>query len=102
MCKVAGMNQEILRTRIAIDLVERRLERGPHVGIGRLVEADVAVADLNKAEVRLPRPMSQPVNRRVTSLAEDARYRNASRKAPHEPRPRPGHAFQKTAPVDTI
>src|ERR1700757_3210393 len=93
MSKVAGVNQEISGSR-GVDLLQRSVQGCGHVGIGWLVESDVAVADLNEAEVRLAGG--------VTGSGEHARHGNAAGKTPDEPRACPCHALQKSAPVDAV
>ena len=48
MRQISGMNQEVRRLRQRIDLVDGNLQRSVHIGIGGLVESDVAVADLHE------------------------------------------------------
>src|ERR1700733_15637102 len=52
LTQIAGMNNEIRCVRHGVDFVDRRLQSSGDVRIGWLVKADVAVADLDKAEVR--------------------------------------------------
>src|SRR5206468_9575809 len=49
---VAGVNDEIGLRRQRLHLGDRLAESGASIGIGRLVEADVAVAQLDEAERR--------------------------------------------------
>src|SRR5579863_8682322 len=51
MRKVPGMQDEIRLPAECVDLVHGGLEGCIHIGIGGLVEADVAVADLYKSEI---------------------------------------------------
>ena len=53
MRQVAGVDQEIRSCGSGIDLAQCSLERGSDVGVRWLVEADVAVADLDEGEVGL-------------------------------------------------
>ena len=92
--EIAGVDDEIRHGRAGVDLVERELQRCGDVGVGGLVEADVAVADLDKGEVGLLFS--------VMRLAESARDRNASGEGPDQAGAGPGHAFQKTAAVDAV
>src|SRR6266567_7101442 len=50
--QVPGMNEEIRSDLISTDFVQGGLQRCSDISIGRLIEADMAVADLHKAEVR--------------------------------------------------
>ena len=49
MREIAGVQDERGRLGFGLDLRDRRAQRGGHVGVRRLVESDVAVADLDKA-----------------------------------------------------
>jgi hypothetical protein len=49
---VAGVQQQIRRRRKRVDLADRELQCSRDVLIRRLVESNMAVADLNKAEAR--------------------------------------------------
>ena len=49
MRDIAGMNDEGWLHRQGLDLVDRLFERADGVGIGGLVETDMAVADLQEA-----------------------------------------------------
>ena len=51
MGEVTGVNDEFGLLFKLIDSVDGCLERSVDIGIGRLIEADVAVADLNEGEV---------------------------------------------------
>ena len=60
MGDIAGVNDEGWLDRKRLDLVDRFLERADGVGVGRLVEPDMAVADLQEGQPtrfggRLPR-----------------------------------------------
>ena len=77
-----------------IDPPHGSLQRGRHVGVRRLVEADVAVADLHEGEIGLRGWLHR--------FAEDARGRHAAGKGPDEAGAGPGHALQKSAAVDAV
>src|SRR5580658_1252673 len=51
MREVAGVNEKLRLRWKRVDFVDRGLHRTGNVRIGRLVKADVAVADLDKREV---------------------------------------------------
>src|ERR1700751_4558274 len=93
MSKVAGVNQEISGSR-GVDLLQRSVQGCGHVGIGWLVESDVAVGDLNEAEVRL--------GGWGRGVGEHAGHGSDGGKTPDEPRACPCHALQKSAPVDAV
>ena len=69
----------------ALILSMRELQRRGDVGVGGLVEADVAVADLDEGEVGLLVG--------VMRLAEGARDGNAAGEGPDQAGAGPGHAF---------
>ena len=75
----------------ALTLADRLFERAERIGIGRLVEADMAVADLQEREaVRFLR----------RGLADDAeRVRHAAGNGPQHAGADPGHAFEHLAPA---
>src|SRR5207247_6145082 len=77
------------------DLADRLLERADHVGIGRLVEADVAVADLQEAEL---------AGLGSHGRVDDAeRARHAARDCPQHPGPRSEeHTSELQSRVDLV
>src|ERR1700680_2334851 len=76
------------------DLADRFLERAPRIGIARLVEAHVAVADLQEGEA---------LRLLCHRLAHDAqRMRHAAGNGPKHAGADPGHAFENFATVNTI
>src|ERR1700722_12370024 len=76
------------------DAADRFLERAERIRIGRLVEADMAVADLQEGEAL------GLLRRR---LAHDAqRTRHAAGNGPQHSRADPGHAFENFASVNAI
>src|SRR5205807_1392497 len=92
MGDVAGMNDEGWLDCKRIDLGERFLERAERVRICRLIESDMAVADLEKG---------QPARFGSSRLADNAdRTRYAGSDGPQDPGTSPGHAFEDFAPAD--
>src|SRR6202040_3620242 len=92
MRDIAGMNDECWLRRERADLLDGFLERADGIRIGGLVEADMAVADLQERE---------PARRRSLRFADDADgARYPARHGPQHARSRPGHAFQDFAPAD--
>src|SRR5579872_7094931 len=73
-----------------VDLIHRDLESSIDIGISCLVEPDVTVADLYEREV---------LGARLGSAQKTGRW-HARRKAPHDARSSPLHAFQEASPVD--
>src|SRR5439155_14713539 len=91
---IAGMDHERRPDRQRLDLADRLFERAIDVRIGRLIEADMAVADLQECEG------GRRLRRGFPDDAERARH--AARDRPEHPGPRPGHAFEDFAPADAI
>jgi hypothetical protein len=95
MRDVAGVNEEGRLHRRCLDLVDRFLKRADGVGIGRLVEADMAVADLQERQPA--RLLCGPC------LADEAnRSRNAARNRPQHAGAGPGHALEDLTPADAL
>src|SRR5262245_9678825 len=93
MRDVAGVNHEGGFDGERLDLPDRFIERTEHIRIGRLVETDMAVADLQEGQrgCRL-RP----------GLTDDAeRARHAAHNRPQHTGSGPGHAFEYLASIDT-
>ena len=90
------MNDEIRLVGHRVNFVDCRLQRGSDVRIGRLIETDVAVADLHKAEVPAFAGTS------ISSLGECPRHWNATAHGPDQPCTRPCHALQEPAAVDAV
>src|ERR1700730_15770749 len=91
MGHVAGMDDESGLDRQVLDFVDRLFERANGVWIGRLVEADMTVADLQESKpTRLrsfwPRVYPHGTRRPAANWPKDAS-------------PRPDHAFQDLAPA---
>src|SRR6516164_2837005 len=94
MGDVAGVDDERRGCRHRVDLGDRLLERAERVRVGGFVEADMAVADLQKCEpARL-----RLCGRRLPEEAKRPRHTAAHR--PEHAGPRPGHALQYSAAVD--
>jgi len=77
-----------------LDLVDRFLERADGVRIGRLVEADMAVADLQEGE-----PFRFGRLRRTD---QSQRARHAARNGPEHAGAGPGHAFKDAAAAYSV
>jgi hypothetical protein len=87
LTKIAGVDDEVRFVGHGVDLVDCDLERSRNVWIGRLVEADVAVADLHKGEVRAFADIFAGV------FGEYARCGNATAHRPDQACARPCHAL---------
>ena len=94
MGDVAGVNHEGRLLRHRDDLVDAFFKRAECVGIGRLVEADVAVADLQEGQAgRLGRRRGTDKSQRMGHAAGNGpKYAGAG----------PGHAFQHSATADAV
>ena len=94
MGDIAGMNDEGWLHRQGLDLVDRFFERADGVGVGGLVETDMAVADLQER---------QPTRFGSRRLADNAHgTRHAACDRPQDASTGPGHAFQDFAPADAV
>ncbi len=93
MREVAGVNEKLRLLGQRVDLVDGGLQRAGNVRIGRLVEADVAVADLDKREV---------VFRWFRVGSQQFRGGHASGDRPDDTGSGPRHALQKASAVDTV
>src|SRR5262249_42920243 len=92
MGDIAGVNDEGWLDRKRIDLVQRFLERADSVRVRRLVESDMAVADLQEG---------QPTRFDGPCLADNAhRARDPAGDGPQDAGTGPGHAFENFAPAD--
>src|SRR5580698_1608427 len=104
MGKISRMEHKGWRRRHRIDLIDRRLQRSCYIRIGRLIETDMTVADLNETEIRCRhhQPLPEPARRPVEQLAHPVGLHNAARHHPEDPRPRPGHTLEETPSVYAI
>ncbi len=98
MGDVAGVQQEVGLAGQRVDLVDGQLEGAGDVLIGGLVEADVAVADLDEAELRCAFRHRLLAARR----SEELRGGHASGNGPYQAGSGPGHAAEKVATVDAV
>ena len=96
MADVAGVQHELGRNGQRVDLVHGGLQRGGDIGIGRLVEAHVAVADLHKTEVALGCLTG------MRRIAEAVGLQHSALQHAERSRAGPGHAFQEAAAVDSV
>jgi hypothetical protein len=92
MGDVAGVDHERGFYRQRLDSVDGFLVGAGRIGIGRLVEAHMAVADLQE------RQPSYILCHRFVDNAERARH--AARYRPQDPGSSPGHAFKDLATAD--
>jgi hypothetical protein len=100
MRQVASVQYEIRRGGEGIDLGNGLLQGGNYIRVGRLVKTDVAVADLDEAEIS--RGGHGTVRGCRAERAEDSRAQHATADRPQHPGANPGHAFQEPAPVHAV
>jgi len=82
---IAGVDEEGRLRRHRLDLVDRLGERGARVGVGRQVEADMPVTDLNKSK-RAPRRLGGGSLADQTERARHAAVqRSTARQFPSRP-----------------
>jgi hypothetical protein len=91
--QIAGVNNEVRLILECIDLVDGRLKRSCDILIGRLIEADVAVADLNEMEF---------VHGSFSVLTECLLEPRSHHYGPNYAGTGPRHALQKVSTVDAI
>ncbi len=90
------MNDEIRFVGHRVDLVDCRLQRSGNIRVGRLVKADVAIADLHKAEVPTFAGTS------ISGFGESPRHRNTATHGPDQACTRPCHALQEPATINAV
>ena len=96
MGDVAGVDHEARSRRQRADLVDRLLQRAEGVRIGRLVEANMTVADLQEGE-------GGGARLRGFCIAEQIeRFRHAARNSPEHAGAGPDHAFECVASIDAV
>src|ERR1017187_3318081 len=95
VAEIARVDDELGRLGQRIDLVHGGLQRSHHVRIGRLVEPDMAVADLHESHLALGLA-------RVCRFGECARAENADDDGPDYACSSPGHAFEESPAVDSV
>ena len=94
MADVAGMKHERRLCRHGVDLADRLFQRAARIGIGRLVETDMAIGDLQEGQ------SAHFFRRRPFNQAGGARHPGGDR--PQNPGADPGHAFQHFPPVQPV
>src|SRR6185503_8729405 len=95
---VAGVNDEIGPLRQRLHLFDRFAEGGARVGVRRLVEADVAFADLGESEGR----RSGPLQWRGKRGLEPDRASNSAVERKQRAGSGPSHAFQESRPSPSM
>src|ERR1700691_3613730 len=94
------MQHQVDRARNRVDLVDGNLQCPRHVLVCCLVKTDVAVADLNEAEVSATLAMSC----RAASPGSRKQFRSghATVHDPEKPGARQDNAAEKVTPIDAI
>jgi hypothetical protein len=83
-----------------VDLGERQLQRGHHVGIRRALKANMGVANLHEGKIPARRLSCRGLRRR--GLAECPGREESPGHGPDEPGPGPGHAGEDVATLDAL
>ena len=96
--EIAGMQEEFRRFRQGVDARDGFAKRGGDVHVGGFVESDMAVADLHKMQLA----GRQCGHGAARDLAERTGGKDAAAQRPEHAGAGPGHAFEKTAAVDTV
>src|SRR5581483_6433861 len=97
MADVAGVQDEAWLSGQSVDLVLRRLQRGHNIRIGCLVEAHVAVTDLDKAQLAFGLLLAQ-----FSKPAEAVRLEHAALHHAKGPGAGPSHALKKSATINAV
>ena len=95
--EIAGVQHERRRLRFGLDLRDRGAQRRGDVGVCRLVEADVAVADLDEAQAAAAR-RAAPSGRDRSARAASPQHAAGHR--PDGPGADPGHALQEMSSIE--
>src|SRR5260370_17919910 len=90
---MGGVKDEIRLVGHGVDFVDGGLQRSRYIRIRRLVETDVAIADLYKGEVR---PFAGIF---AVALGECPGHRDAATHGPDQARASPCHALQEPAAI---
>src|SRR4029077_1970340 len=95
---ISGVDKERRRGGHGVDAIQSNLERLRHIFVRLFAEADVAVTDLQKAEIRSRR---QGVSR-FRDLSKSSRCQHPTAYGPKQPCAGPCHALEKAAAVDSV
>src|SRR5579872_513140 len=96
MTQIARVNNKVGLLGHSVDFVNGDLKRCCYIGVGGFVKSDVAVADLDEAEICAFHRVL------VTAFCEGARNGNASTEGPNQSCTRPCHTLQKPTTVDAV
>src|SRR5437763_11354189 len=95
---ISGVDKERRRGGHRIDAIERNLERLRHIFVCLFAEADVTVANLEKAKVRSRRQRASSLR----NLSKGFRRENAAADCPKQAGAGPSHALQKSAAINPV
>src|ERR1051325_496482 len=96
MGEVAGVEDKFGAVRQGVDACDGGFEGAGDVFVGFFVKADVGVADLDELEV------GRRCGGDFRARGEGSRGQQAAGDGPYHAGAGPGHAFEKTAPVDAV
>src|SRR5713226_2720625 len=96
---VSRVDKESRRSGHRVDAIESNLEGLRHIFVCLFAEADVAIADLEKAEIRSRR---QRVSSCFCDLGESSRRKHPAAYGPKQARAGPCHAVEKAAAIDSV
>src|SRR5579864_8841418 len=97
MADITGVDHEVRTRRQRIDLIHRCFEGADHIRVRRFIESHVAITDLYKGEFSLGVIWTD-----ACKVTEAVRVQDSALNNTKCPGARPGHAFEKTAAVDSI
>src|SRR5580704_16462003 len=97
MTDIAGVQKELRSHRQRIDFLDRRVECSHDIWIGGFVEAHVAVADLDKAEVTLG-----VTCREIAETAKAVGLQDSATQYAERAGASPGHTLEEAAAVNAI
>src|SRR5215467_4562583 len=97
MAEIAGMQHECWRSLERVDLVDGDMQRTDHVLVRGFIEADVAVADLDEAELAL-----QLVGGVFAHIAQCEGLQHSALQHKECSGPSPSHALEESATIDTV
>src|SRR6266404_531213 len=95
---ISGVNKKSRRGGHRIDAIERNLERLRHIFVCLFAEADVTVANLEKAKVRSRGQRASCLR----DFSKGSRRKHPAAYGPKQSRAGPCHALEKAAAIDSV
>src|ERR1700724_2444650 len=92
------MDKERRRSRHRVDAIESDLERLRHIFVCLFAEADMTIADLEKAKIRSRRQRASCFR----DFSKGSRCKHPAAYGPKQPRASPCHALEKAAAVNPV